>query len=104
MSLNQRDSSIASVALLAIGLLSLLLSLIALGQGRTVAALLLGARFLFDVPYSASDSLKLLFVGFGSGVGILMSLVLIVAGGVVLSRASRAQNGPAGAETFPTHR
>ena len=90
MPLNQHESTRASLILLAVGIPCLLLSGIILSQRYDVAALVLGARFLFSLPFSSADSLKLLFVELVSVAGLLMSLTLIVAGVAVFARSSRA--------------
>lgn len=99
---SRRENNNASVTLFAAGIPCLLLSLLVYTQRHMVAAILLGARFLFGMPLTGDDSLKLLFVGFGSLVGTLMGLALIVAGAIVFARTSRAQNESEGATTIPT--
>lgn len=103
MSTNGRNSNPA-VTLFAFGIPCLLASLLVYSQRHLMAASLFGARFLFGVPLTGDDSLKLLFVGFGSMVGILMSLALIVAGVIAFARSSQVRSGSEPAATLPTHR
>jgi hypothetical protein len=104
MSTKQLETNNASLPSFATGILCFILSLLSYSQRYSVAAVLFGAHFFFGVPLTGDDSLKLLFVGLGSLVGLLMSLALIAAGAIVFARASKPENGTEGATTIPTHR
>ncbi len=103
MSKNPRDLTRASLTLFATGIPCFLVSLIILGQRHAVAAMFFGARFLFSVPLTEDDSLKLLFVTCGSLIGSGMGLVLIGAGVIVFARASRVISST-GVPPVPTNR
>lgn len=104
MHTQQREPGNASLALFASGIPCLIVSLIVLSQRKAVAAIFFGAHFLLGMPLTGDDSLKVLFVGFASMIGIAMGVILIAAAAMVLGKATRAQASPRAATTIPTDR
>jgi hypothetical protein len=104
VSTNQHPPASAGMALGASGIGCLVMSLMIYSQRQFFAALLFGAHFLFGIPLTGDDSLKLLFVGLGSLVGVVSGFVLVIAGVIVFARAPRLASGSEGVVDLPTAR
>lgn len=68
------------------GTLCVLFGLFVLGQRLGVADLFLGAHFLFGMPITNADALKVQVVSVGGVVFLLKGIVLLVTGLVYLSK------------------
>lgn len=68
------------------GTLCVLFGLFILGQRLGVAELFLGAHFLFGMPLTSADALKVQVVSVGGVVFLLKGIVILLTGLVYLSR------------------
>ena len=82
--------------LLVIGALCVLFGFFLYSQRVGLAETFLGAHFVFGIPFTNADSLKLLAVGIGTSALVLKGILILVAGLVLYSK-----NGAVASEHAP---
>jgi hypothetical protein len=97
----QRQQANRGTILLVIGALCVVFGLFLFSQRVGLAEIFLGAHFLFGIPVSSGDALKVLMVAMGTAAIVLQGIVIAVAGVILFSRNERvvASEG----SVAPTH-
>ncbi|MFL6202113.1 MAG: hypothetical protein ACJ76J_23310 [Thermoanaerobaculia bacterium] len=92
MSEVQRQQASRGMILLVIGGLCILLGLVLFSQRLGLAETFLGAHFLFGIPVSNGDALKVLVVAIGTSILVIKGIVLAVVGLVMFSKSFANQS------------
>jgi hypothetical protein len=82
----QRQQASRGTILVVIGTLCVLFGLFLFSQRLGLAEIFLGAHFLFGIPVSSADALKILLVALGTAIIVLKGIVIVAAGVFLLSR------------------
>lgn len=91
--IQRQQAGRSTMILLMTGGLCVLSGLFLFNYRLGFAQFFLGAHSFFGMPVTSGDGLKVLVVGLGSAVVVMMGVVIGVAGLVVYSKASAGQSG-----------
>jgi len=93
MSETQNSNAQSNKVLLVVGSLCTLFGLFTYGQRQGFADFFLNAHFLFGIPLTEADAVKVVLITIGSVITILMGLTILGVGVIRSLKSSPTQSG-----------